>query len=105
MAVSRPAFPPVTPEVRDQFNPFTHLAPASVDDEGPFRIGELSRRSGVAVGTIKYYLREGLVPVGQPTAKTQALYGGIHLRRLRLVRVLAEVGGLSIAQIRQVVEV
>ena len=105
MAVSRPEFPSVTPEVRDQFNPFTHLAPPDEADEGPFRIGELSRRSGVAVGTIKFYLREGLIPVGQPTAKTQALYHGTHLRRLRLVRVLAEVGGLSIAQIRQVVEV
>lgn len=105
MAVSRPEFPPVTPADRDLFNPFIHPPPPDDGDEGPFRIGELSRRSGVAVGTIKYYLREGLVPVGQPTAKTQALYHGAHLRRLRLVRVLADVGGLSIAQIRGVVEV
>ena len=28
------------------------------------RISELSTRSGVAVPTIKYYLREGLVPEG-----------------------------------------
>lgn len=105
MAVSRPVFPPVTPADRDLFNPFTHPVPPVPEDDGPFRIGELSRRSGVAVGTIKYYLREGLIPVGQPTAKTQALYGKPHLRRLRLVRVLADVGGLSIAQIREVIAV
>ncbi len=105
MAVSRPEFPPVTPADRDLFNPFTHPERPTDGDDGPFRIGELSRRSGVAVGTIKFYLREGLVPVGEPTAKTQALYSGAHLRRLRLVRVLAEVGGLSIAQIRDVVAV
>ncbi len=104
MAVSRPQFPPVTPADRELFNPFTKGSQQD-DDQGPFRIGELSRRSGVAVGTIKFYLREGLIPVGQPTAKTQALYGAAHLRRLRVVRVLAEVGGLSIAQIREVVAV
>ncbi|MBJ7471188.1 MAG: MerR family transcriptional regulator [Solirubrobacteraceae bacterium] len=104
MALPRPAFPPVTQADRDLFNPFTNVE-APEDGGGPFRIGELSRRSGVAVGTIKFYLREGLVPVGEPTAKTQALYTVAHLRRLRLVRVLAEVGGLSIAQIREVIEV
>lgn len=106
MALSRPVFPPVTSADRDHFNPFAHPStPPDEADAGPFRIGELSRRSGVAVGTIKFYLREGLIPVGVPTAKTQALYHGTHLRRLRLVRVLADVGGLSIAQIREVVEV
>lgn len=28
------------------------------------RIGELSRRTGVPVPTIKYYVREGLLPPG-----------------------------------------
>ncbi len=66
------------------------------------RISELSRQSGVPVATIKYYLREGLVPPGTPTARNQADYGEEHLRRLRLVRVLADVGGLGIAAIRDV---
>lgn len=107
MALSRPSFPAVSQAERDQFNPFIAPAeprPEPSADDAPFRIGELSRRSGVAVGTIKYYLREGLLQPGTLTAKTQALYDGSHLRRLRLVRVLADVGGLSIAQIRAVVE-
>lgn len=106
MALSRPAFPAVTQAERDLFNPFTSSTaspPAPDNDDRQFRIGELSRQSGIAVGTIKYYLREGLLQPGTPTAKTQALYDASHLRRLRLVRVLADVGGLSIAQIREVV--
>ena len=48
------------------------------------RIAELSRQSGVPVPTIKYYLREGLLPAGELTSPNQASYGETHLRRLRL---------------------
>jgi DNA-binding transcriptional MerR regulator len=64
------------------------------------RIAELSRDSGVPVPTIKYYVREGLLPPGELTSPNQAQYDESHLRRLRLIRALAEVGGLSIAAIR-----
>lgn len=66
------------------------------------RISELSRRAGVPVGTIKYYLREGLVPPGELTSATQARYGEPHVRRLELIRVLIGVGGLSIASTKAV---
>ncbi|HZN19044.1 MAG TPA: MerR family transcriptional regulator [Micromonosporaceae bacterium] len=66
------------------------------------RIGELSGRSGVSVATIKYYLREGLLPPGAPTATNQAAYGDAHLQRLRLIRALIDVGGLSVAGARDV---
>ena len=66
------------------------------------RISELSRCSGVPVATIKYYLREGLMSPGRPTAATQADYDQAHLRRLRLVRALVEVGGLSLASVRAI---
>ena len=66
------------------------------------RIAELSRRTGVPVPTIKYYLREGLLPAGELTSPNQARYGDDHLHRLRLVRALVEVGGLSIAAVRDV---
>jgi DNA-binding transcriptional MerR regulator len=64
------------------------------------RIAELSRDSGVPVPTIKYYVREGLLPPGELTSPNQAQYDDSHLRRLRLIRALSEVGGLSIAAIR-----
>ncbi|MGH3434525.1 MAG: MerR family transcriptional regulator [Thermocrispum sp.] len=63
------------------------------------RMAELSRESGVPVATIKYYLREGLLPAGERTGRNQARYGGDHVRRLRLVRGLLDVGGLSLAQV------
>ncbi|KOV79022.1 MerR family transcriptional regulator [Nocardia sp. NRRL S-836] len=66
------------------------------------RVGELSKRSGVPVATIKYYLREGLLPAGVLTSPNQAHYDDEHLRRLRLVRALVDVGGLSIAAVREV---
>ncbi|MGW0482275.1 MerR family transcriptional regulator [Nonomuraea sp. NPDC003214] len=59
----------------------------------------LSAATGVPVPTIKYYLREGLLPPGRPLARNQAEYGPAHVRRLKLVRALADYGGLSIAAI------
>jgi DNA-binding transcriptional MerR regulator len=61
------------------------------------RIGELARQSGIAIPTIKYYVRAGLLPAGVPTARNQAEYGRAHLHRLRLVDALLAVGGLTVA--------
>lgn len=52
--------------------------------------------------TIKFYVREGLLPAGELTSPNQASYGEAHERRLRLIRALLDVGGLSIAAIREV---
>lgn len=69
------------------------------------RIGELSRLTKVPVPTIKYYQREGLLPPGERTSPNQVSYGDAHARRIRLVRALVEVAGLSIAGIRELLEV
>ena len=66
------------------------------------RISELSSRSGVPVATIKFYLREHVLHDGVRTSATQAQYDETHLARLGLVRALIGVGGLSIAQVQQV---
>ncbi|MBB5965634.1 MerR family transcriptional regulator [Planomonospora venezuelensis] len=68
------------------------------------RISQLSAASGVPIPTIKYYLREGLLPAGEQTSATRAEYGARHVRRLRLVRALLEVGRLPIAAIRAVLK-
>jgi DNA-binding transcriptional MerR regulator len=68
------------------------------------RISELSRVSGVPVATIKFYLREGLVPEGARTSPNQAQYDDAHLQRLRLIRALVGVGGLSLAAVRNVLQ-
>ncbi|MFE2296644.1 MerR family transcriptional regulator [Streptomyces sp. NPDC059445] len=67
------------------------------------RLAELSERSGVSTATIKYYLREGLLQPGRRVSATQAEYGENHLRRLRLVRALIQIGGVSVADAREVI--
>jgi DNA-binding transcriptional MerR regulator len=67
------------------------------------RIAALSSATGVSVATLKYYLREGLVPPGRATAVNQADYDDSHVRRVRLVRALLELGHLSIADVAAVV--
>jgi DNA-binding transcriptional MerR regulator len=67
------------------------------------RISQLSTASRVPIPTIKYYLREGLLPGGEQTSATRAEYGERHVRRLRLIRALLEVGRLPIASIRKVI--
>ncbi|MEU1401149.1 MerR family transcriptional regulator [Streptomyces sp. NPDC005728] len=66
------------------------------------RLAELSRRSGVSTATIKYYLREGLLPPGRQINTTTAEYDDEHLRRLRLVRAMIQVGRLPVATVREV---
>jgi DNA-binding transcriptional MerR regulator len=66
------------------------------------QMAELSRRSRVPVATIKYYLREGLLPPGTATAATRAEYGAEHLRRLRLIRALIEIGEIPVAAVRHI---
>src|SRR6476659_10282813 len=66
---------------------------------------ELSEASGVPVATIKFYLRERLLPAGERTHPNQSLYNDAHLRRIRLIRALIEVGGLSVATARGVIAI
>jgi DNA-binding transcriptional MerR regulator len=68
-------------------------------------MAELSRSSGVPVATIKYYLREGLLPPGTATSATRAEYGEGHLRRLRLIRALVEIGEIPVAAIGHILAV
>jgi len=64
------------------------------------RMAELSRRSGVPVATIKYYLREGLLPSGVAVSATRAEYGEAHL-----IRVLVDVGEVRVAAIGKILSV
>ena len=69
------------------------------------KMSELSRASGVPVPTIKFYLRERLLPAGRATAATQAQYDEEHLARLRLIRALVDVGRLPLSAVRDVLTV
>ncbi|GAB3058763.1 MerR family transcriptional regulator [Micromonospora schwarzwaldensis] len=65
------------------------------------RISDLSRQTGVPIATIKFYLRERLLPPGTPTGRNQAAYGEAHLRRLRLIRALTNIGQLELTSVRE----
>ncbi|MGV9214416.1 MerR family transcriptional regulator [Micromonospora sp. RB23] len=69
------------------------------------RISELSRRTGVSIPTIKYYLREELLPPGDLKARNQAEYGERHLRRIWLIRTFTTVGGLDLSSVRKLIQV
>ncbi len=63
---------------------------------------QLSEAAGVSVASIKYYLREGLLPAGDPSAGHRAHYDATHLERLRLIRALRDVGKVPVATIAAV---
>jgi DNA-binding transcriptional MerR regulator len=66
------------------------------------RVAELGRLTGVPVPTIKYYLREGLLPPGVLTSPNQARYGEAHVRRVKMIRAMVGIGGLSITETKEV---
>ena len=67
------------------------------------RISELARAAGLPIATVKYYLREGLLPPGRLRSATQAAYDESHLARLRLLRLLREVGRVPVGRLRELV--
>jgi DNA-binding transcriptional MerR regulator len=67
------------------------------------RISELSEHTGVPVPTIKYYLREGLLPEGDKRTPRLTEYDEQHVRRLELLRILREVGDVPVEGLKRMV--
>jgi DNA-binding transcriptional MerR regulator len=67
-------------------------------------VSELAERADVPLATVKYYLREGLLAPGEVTGPRRAEYDEAHLRRLRVLRMLREVGGVPVHSLRQIVD-
>lgn len=68
------------------------------------QLKELSERTGVSPASIKFYLREGLLPGGQSIHATRAEYSPQHVTRLELIQALRRVVGLNITQIRNLLK-
>jgi len=66
-------------------------------------IGELSRRTGLSVKTIRYYSDEGLVPEASRSPSGYRRYDAAALARLEFVRTLRDLG-LDLATIRRVLD-
>ncbi len=65
-------------------------------------ISELAELSGIPAATIKYYVRDGLLPAGERVSAKKTEYSDAHLHRLRLVRAMLEVGKLSVSSVLEV---
>ncbi|CAM5464539.1 MerR family transcriptional regulator [Streptomyces spiroverticillatus] len=73
-------------------------------NHGPLHpIGELARRTGLSVRTIRFYSDAGIVVPAGRTAHGHRLYGADAVARLDLVRTLRELG-LGLPDVRRVVE-
>lgn len=66
-------------------------------------IGEMSRRSGVTIRTLRHYDRIGLLPPAQVTESGYRLYDEDSLRRLHSILLLRETG-LPLQAIRRLLE-
>ena len=64
-----------------------------MNDAGLLKMSELAERSGVSAGTIKHYLREGLLGEGDEivrTSRNMAYYPPDYVERIQLIKRLQE---------------
>ena len=65
-------------------------AAAASERNGLLKMSELAEASGVSAGTIKHYLREGLLPEPVRTSRNMAYYPPDFVERVRLIKQLQE---------------
>lgn len=63
----------------------------AIDRSAPIGVGELARRAGVAVSTLHFYERQGLIRA-ERTEGNQRRYGREVLRRVSFIRISQRVG-------------
>jgi DNA-binding transcriptional MerR regulator len=68
------------------------------------KMGELAEQSGVSSGTIKHYLREGLLPEPVRTSRNMAYYPPDFVDRIRLIKRLQEERFMPLKHIRELME-
>ena len=75
--------------------------------DGLLKMSELADASGVSAGTIKHYLREGLLGQGEDvvrTSRNMAYYPPDFVERIRLIKQLQEERFMPLKAIRRVLE-
>ena len=73
-------------------------------DNGLLRMGELAEAAGVSAGTIKHYLREGLLPDPVKTSRNMAYYPPEFVDRIQLIKQLQEERFMPLKAIRRVLD-
>lgn len=77
----------------------TALAPKSK----PLRIGEVARRSGVAIDTLRFYEKHGLIDPASRTEAGYRLYDSRIFERLSFIKKAQSVG-FTLEQIARIIE-
>jgi DNA-binding transcriptional MerR regulator len=79
-------------------------SPVGRQGNGLLRMGELAAASGVSAGTIKHYLREGLLPEPVKTSRNMAYYPPEFVDRIKLIKQLQEERFMPLKLIKSVLE-
>jgi DNA-binding transcriptional MerR regulator len=79
-------------------------ARAEADRNGLLKMSELAEASGVSAGTIKHYLREGLLPEPVRTSRNMAYYPPDFVERVRLIKQLQEQRFMPLKAIKRVLD-
>lgn len=66
------------------------------------KMSELEQRTGVGRETIRFYIREGLLPEPERKARNVAVYNDVHVQRLRTIKRLQEERFLPLDIIRRI---
>ena len=69
-----------------------------------FAIGDLARKTGVKITTIRYYESIGLLAPPPRTAAGRRVYGEAHFRRLNFIRYARDLG-FEVDAIRELLKV
>ncbi len=69
-----------------------------------FRIGELSRITGVPSSTINYYVREGLLPPPIKTAPNMAYYDSSYPEMISEIQILQKEKGMTLSEIKRIIK-
>jgi DNA-binding transcriptional MerR regulator len=67
------------------------------------KMKELERETGIGRETIRYYIREGLLPAPERPKRNVAIYGDVHAARLKLIRRLQAERHLPLSLIKTIV--
>jgi DNA-binding transcriptional MerR regulator len=73
-------------------------------EDGLLKMRDLVQASGVSAGTIKHYLREGLLPDPVKTSRNMAYYPPDFVDRIKLIKRLQEERFMPLKAIRQVLD-
>jgi DNA-binding transcriptional MerR regulator len=68
------------------------------------RMRDLEKASGVGRETIRFYIREGLLPEPEKPSRNSARYSDVHVARLKAIKRLQEERFLPLAVIRTLLE-